>query len=125
LPQAITRERLIGVISINVIHIAPWSVTTGLFEGAAQHLAPGAPLVLYGPFMENGVHSAPGNAAFDAQLKSRDPSFGIRDIRDLTILGKKTRLHLTDKVAMPANNLTLVFERQQSPRRKLSRSRNF
>src|ERR1043166_8277309 len=65
-----------AVVSINMIHIAPWRAAEGLVAGAARLLAPGAPLFLYGPYRLHGQHTAPSNAAFDASLKARDPSWG-------------------------------------------------
>ena len=75
-----------AVVSINMIHIAPWSAAQGLMAGAARILSPGDVLFLYGPFAENGQHTAPSNAAFDADLKARNPQWGVRDltqVRDL------------------------------------------
>jgi cyclopropane fatty-acyl-phospholipid synthase-like methyltransferase len=98
-----------AIVSINMAHIAPWTASCGLFAGAARLLDAGAPLVLYGPFMRGGVHTAPSNAAFDASLKARNPEWGVRDIADLERLGAAHGLDLIESVEMPANNLTLVF----------------
>src|SRR5262249_28273084 len=59
-----------AVVSINMIHIAPWLAAEGLVAGAGRMLAPGAVLFLYGPFKEDGRHTAPSNAAFDASLRA-------------------------------------------------------
>src|SRR4051812_23470636 len=69
-----------AIVSINMIHIAPWAAALGLMAGAARLLAPGSVLFLYGPFRENGRHTAPSNAAFDASLKAQDPQWGVRDL---------------------------------------------
>src|SRR5690606_4838707 len=45
---------LAAVLAINVIHIAPWAVAEGIVRGASSALAPGGPLVFYGPFREGG-----------------------------------------------------------------------
>lgn len=98
-----------AVFSANVAHIAPWSATQGLLRGASRILSPGGPLVLYGPFMRDGRHTAASNAAFDDQLRQRNPSWGIRDLADVVTEAKHCGLELDEIVEMPANNLTLVL----------------
>jgi len=101
-----------GLVSINMIHIAPFDAATGLFAGAGRLLAPGGKLFVYGPFTREGAHTAPSNEAFDASLKSRDPRWGVRDIEhDLAPLAQKNALALETVVEMPANNLSLVFSK--------------
>jgi SAM-dependent methyltransferase len=98
-----------AVVSINMIHIAPWSAAEGLMAGGGRVLAPGGLLYLYGPFKENGRHTAPSNAAFDASLKARDPQWGVRDIAEVSELAGRHGLVLVERVTMPVNNLSLVF----------------
>ncbi len=100
-----------GVVCINMIHIAPFSAAEGLFEGAAALLSPGGKLFLYGPFKRRGV-TAESNERFDADLKRRDPAWGVRDLDDqIQPLGARFAMQLTDIVEMPANNLSVVFEK--------------
>ncbi|MBM3619300.1 MAG: DUF938 domain-containing protein [Alphaproteobacteria bacterium] len=101
-----------AMFSANVIHIAPWAVTEGMLRGAARVLPSGAPLVLYGPFMREGTHTAASNAAFDADLRRRDPSWGIRDLGTVADVAATHGLDLDDITEMPANNLTVVFRRR-------------
>jgi SAM-dependent methyltransferase len=101
-----------AVVCSNMIHIAPWSACAALLEHAERWLAPGAPLVLYGPFKRGGEHTAPSNAAFDASLKSRDAAWGVRDLDDVAALARQHSLALAEVVPMPANNLTVVLLRQ-------------
>jgi len=102
-------QRADAVVCINMIHIAPWAACLGLLEGAAELLPPGAPLVLYGPYKRGGAHTAPSNAAFDADLRARDPTWGVRD---LEAVQKAAAGFVLEEVAeMPANNLTVVFRR--------------
>ena len=75
------------IVSINMVHIAPWAASLGLFAGAGRLLSDGGILVLYGPFMHDGLHNAASNADFDASLKARNPSWGVRDIADLERIG--------------------------------------
>lgn len=101
-----------AVISINMIHIAPWTAAQGLMAGALWLLPAGGVLYLYGPFKENGLHTAPSNAAFDESLKARDPAWGVRDAGDVRALAERHGFDFVERVAMPANNLSLVFRRR-------------
>jgi SAM-dependent methyltransferase len=101
-----------AVVAINMIHISPWRATQGLLEGAARVLSPGGVLFLYGPYQEGGRHTAPSNAAFDADLRARNPEWGVRDLDDVKALAAKHGLDFVERVAMPANNLSVVFRRR-------------
>jgi hypothetical protein len=105
-------DRADAVVCINMIHIAPWSAAEGLVRGAADLLGEGKPLVLYGPFMRGGQHTAPTNADFDASLRYRDAEWGVRDLDDVTALAHRHGFELERVVEMPANNLTVVFRRR-------------
>jgi len=102
-----------AIVSINMIHIAPFAAAEGLIAGAGEILREGGKLFLYGPFSRNGEHTAPSNAAFDASLKARDPSWGVRDLEnDIVPLAEKAGLSLEDVVSMPANNFSVIFARR-------------
>jgi SAM-dependent methyltransferase len=98
-----------AIVSLNMVHIAPWAASLGLFAGAGALLRRGGVLFLYGPFMRDGVHDAPSNAAFDATLKAQNPTWGVRDIADLERVGKASGVNLRETIEMPANNRSLVF----------------
>jgi SAM-dependent methyltransferase len=98
-----------AVVAINLIHIAPWRITKGLMAGTARVLAPGGVLYLYGPFKQDGRHAAPSNAAFDANLRACDPQWGVRDLREVAGLARRHGLDMVERVAMPANNLSVIF----------------
>jgi SAM-dependent methyltransferase len=98
-----------AMVNINMIHISPWAATLGLMEGAAQVLRPGGVLVLYGPFKKNGQHTAPSNVDFDESLKSRNPTWGVRDRDEVAAIARAQGLTLRTEIAMPANNFSLVF----------------
>ena len=100
-----------AVVNINMIHIAPWSATQGLLAGGARLLPPDGMLYLYGPYIEADVETAPSNLAFDQSLKSRNPAWGLRRLEDVTALAAEHGLALTERIAMPANNLSLIFRR--------------
>ncbi|GJH14061.1 DUF938 domain-containing protein [Caballeronia novacaledonica] len=101
-----------AIVCINMIHIAPWEAAESLFRGAGARLASGGVLYLYGPYRRNGAHTAPSNEAFDQQLRARDPRWGVRDMEAVAALGEKAGLTLVETVAMPANNFSVVFEKQ-------------
>jgi hypothetical protein len=104
-----------AILCINMIHIAPWSAAEGLMAGAGR-LKPEV-LFLYGPFRENGTHTAPSNEAFDGWLKAQDPAYGVRDLEDVTALAARNGFALERRIGMPANNLSLVFRRGPSDHR--------
>jgi SAM-dependent methyltransferase len=98
-----------AVVCINMIHIAPWAACLGLLRGAARLLAPGGLLYLYGPFKRDGAHTAPSNAAFDESLRARDPAWGVRDLDEVREAAEGFAPPTV--VAMPANNLSVLFRR--------------
>lgn len=100
-----------AIFCANMIHIAPWEACLGLLRGAGRHLSPEGVLVLYGPYAIGGVHTAPSNAAFDVDLRARDPRWGVRDLGEVAQVARENSLALDERVAMPANNQTLVFRR--------------
>jgi cyclopropane fatty-acyl-phospholipid synthase-like methyltransferase len=100
-----------AIVSINMVHIAPWAATLGLFAGAGRLLRAGGLLALYGPFLHNGVHNAHSNAEFDQSLKARNAAWGLRDIADLERVARASGLSLRETIEMPANNTSLVFLR--------------
>lgn len=100
-----------AIVSINMVHIAPWIATLGLFSGASRLLRAGGLVFLYGPFIHNGLHTSPSNADFNASLKDRNPSWGLRDIADLERVAEASGLRLRERIDMPANNMSLIFSR--------------
>lgn len=105
-------ERADAVVCINMIHIAPWRAAEGLMAGAARVLSAGGVLFLYGPYKEAGRHTAPSNEAFDADLRARNPEWGVRDLDDVKALADQNGFDFAERVAMPANNLSVVFRRR-------------
>lgn len=110
-PAAWPVDRADAVVNINMLHISPWSAAEGLMAGAGRVLPPGGLLFLYGPYLERGVETAPSNLAFDESLRARNPAWGIRRLEDVTALAAAHGLALCERIAMPANNLALVFRR--------------
>jgi len=108
-PDSWPVERVDAIVAINMIHISPWSATAGLMAGAARALPTGGGVFLYGPFFESGVPTAPSNDEFDQSLRRRNPAWGLRHLDDVVAVGAKQGLSLSERIAMPANNLILVF----------------
>jgi SAM-dependent methyltransferase len=101
-----------AIVCINMIHIAPPSATEALLAGAERVLCGDGPLVLYGPFRRGGEHTAPSNAAFDADLRRRNAEWGVRDLETVAALAERHGLTLERLVPMPANNFTVVFRKR-------------
>ncbi|MFO7181569.1 MAG: DUF938 domain-containing protein [Pseudomonadota bacterium] len=97
------------VYNANMMHIAPLEAARGLFRGASRVLPSGGLLVTYGPYRFSGKHVSESNERFDASLRSRNPDWGVRDVDDLETFAREHGLVLGDRIAMPANNFTLVW----------------
>ena len=101
-----------ALVCINMVHISPWPATAALMRLAADLLPADGPLYLYGPYKRDGAHTAPSNAAFDADLKSRNPAWGVRDLESVAACADAAGLTLADVIPMPANNVSVVFRRR-------------
>lgn len=99
------------VLSINMVHISPWASALGLLDGAARLLSVGSPLILYGPWLKGDIETAPSNLDFDANLKSRDPQWGLRRVEDFALAAAERGLSLEETRPMAANNLMLLLRR--------------
>lgn len=99
------------LLCCNMIHIAPWEAAEGLVAGAGRVLSPGGVLLLYGPFRRQGVKTAPGNEAFDADLRARNPAWGVRDLESVDALARAAGFGGAEITEMPANNLCVAWRR--------------
>ncbi len=100
-----------AIFNANMLHISPWATCAALMQGAARHLAPAGLLLLYGPFILDDEATVPSNVAFDADLRARDPSWGIRRLAEVQQQAQAAGLHWQGTTPMPANNLLLAFRR--------------
>lgn len=99
-----------AIFCANLLHISPWGTCAALMRGARRHLAPEHGLLLiYGPFLEEGVPTSPGNLAFDESLRAQNPAWGIRQREAMVHCAEHAGLQLRERIEMPANNLLLVF----------------
>jgi hypothetical protein len=101
-----------AVFCANMIHAAPWACCAGLMQGAARHLSSQGLLITYGPYLEDEVQTSPGNLDFDIDLRARNPAWGLRRREDVEHEAARAGFVLRERVAMPANNLLLVWGRK-------------
>jgi SAM-dependent methyltransferase len=102
-------DRADAVVCINMTHISPWQATLDLISGTARVLDSGGVLFLYGPYRRFGAHTAPSNEAFDADLRARNPDWGVRDLEAVEAVAQQQGFALKDIAAMPANNFSVAF----------------
>jgi SAM-dependent methyltransferase len=102
-----------AIANINMIHIAPWSACLGLMAGAGRILPPDGILYLYGPYKQNGKHTAPSNEAFDQSLRAQNSEWGVRDLDEVIAVAQKQNFSLLKVVSMPANNLSVIFKQNE------------
>jgi len=99
-----------AIFNANMIHISPWNTTEGIMSGANRHLKESGILIMYGPYIVDGK-TAESNLRFDASLKSRNSSWGVRELRHVEKVAAKHGLKLKEIVEMPANNLCVIYEK--------------
>ncbi len=100
-----------AIVNINMIHISSWSTCLGLIAGAGRLLPQDGVLYLYGPYKLGGEHTAPSNMAFDESLRLQNSEWGVRNLEDVVAVAEKEGLKFVEKVQMPANNLSVVFQK--------------
>jgi hypothetical protein len=102
-----------ALVCINMLHISPWTAAEGLFAGASALLPTDGLLFIYGPFNVGGAYTSDGNRAFDSDLRGRDPRLGLRDVEQVEQAAAARGLRAVERVSMPANNLSLLFRREE------------
>ena len=100
------------ITNINMIHISPWAATQGLMRVSSELLRPGGILFCYGPYKVNGT-AAESNLRFDESLKSRDASWGVRDLEEVIREAERWGLTHVKTVEMPANNLSVIYQKKR------------
>ncbi|NQV79355.1 MAG: DUF938 domain-containing protein [Alphaproteobacteria bacterium] len=112
LPDIETDTPVVAMLNVNMIHISPWAACEGLMAKAGDLLPPGGHLIMYGPYARGGAHTASSNAAFDDSLRARNPAWGIRNLEDVIACAAANDLNHVDTIDMPANNLSVVYQRR-------------
>ena len=107
-------RRADAVVAINMVHISPWGASIGLIDGAGRVLGEDGVLILYGPWIVEGIETEPSNRAFDADLRRRNPAWGLRRVNDFAAEAELRGFHLAGERRMPANNYMLRFRRMGS-----------
>lgn len=104
-------DRVDAILCINMVHISPWASALGLLDGARRLLPDAAPLILYGPWLIDGIAPAPSNLMFDSDLRSRNPEWGLRRLAEFQAAADRRGLAFDQAIDMPANNMMLLFRR--------------
>jgi hypothetical protein len=109
--ETVTDLEITAIVNINMIHISPWEACLGLMAGAGTLLPSEGILYLYGPYKQGGKHTAPSNQSFDESLRLENPTWGVRNLEDVVQVAQKQGLNLSKIVSMPANNLSVIFQK--------------
>lgn len=107
-------ERVDLIFCANLLHISPWATCAALMQGAARHLSVAGPLLTYGPYLLDDQPTALSNLAFDADLRARNPAWGLRRLADVAAQAGAAGLRLHEQLTLPANNLLLVWVRRDA-----------
>lgn len=99
------------IININMMHISPIESTYGLFRCAGALLKLGGLLITYGAYNVNGTIEPQSNVDFDIMLRSKDPRWGIRDLRELKAIAKENGIVFLELIDMPANNKICIWKK--------------
>lgn len=95
------------VLMVNLLHLISSRAAETVLQQAATALLPTGGLMIYGPFLRDGVATSDGDVAFDAQLRSQDPMTGYKDLAWVTAQLNAHGFKVTVE-EMPANNLMLI-----------------
>ncbi|HCY99867.1 MAG: methyltransferase [Rhodobacterales bacterium RIFCSPHIGHO2_02_FULL_62_130] len=99
-----------AILIVNLLHLIPAPAVETLLDQAARALSPSGVLLIYGPFLRDGLATSDGDAAFHASLQAQDPAIGYKDLASVTARLASYGLTTTAQ-PMPANNLMLVARR--------------
>ena len=107
-------DRADAILCVNMVHISPWKTSHGLLDGAGRLIPADGSLILYGPWLEQEVQTAPSNLAFDQSLRSRNSAWGLRLKQDFEAEAQLRGFVLTGRRQMPSNNIMLRFQRKRA-----------
>ncbi len=104
-------QNITSILCINLLHISPWLTTETLFMESAKLLGNEKPLIIYGPFIQNGKHISKSNEVFDLSLKTRNKLWGLREINAIISIARKNGFLNCVTIRMPANNFSIIFHK--------------
>lgn len=102
------------IVVINLLHLIPAAAVRSMIAEVSRALAPAGRVVMYGPFLRDGVATSDGDARFDASLRASDPAIGYKDLDTVRQWLAHAGLAVLETVDMPANNLTLIAEKKEA-----------
>lgn len=102
-----------AVFSANTAHIMSMAGVRRMFELAGRTLPTGGLFCLYGPFNVDGEFTSESNERFDRSLRAENADMGIRDLGHLDDLARNFRLERLRRYAMPANNMIVIWRKQE------------
>lgn len=94
----------------NLLHLIPHEAAATVLQEASQVLSPTGRLVVYGPFMRNGVLTSEGDRKFHGELRAADPTIGYKDDQWVRQVLTAAGMRLPDIRDLPANNLGFVAQ---------------
>ncbi|XP_012258056.1 methyltransferase-like 26 [Athalia rosae] len=100
------------IYNCNMVHISPFPCSIGLFKNTGKLLKKNGILFTYGPYMIDGKISPESNVSFNESLKTQNPEWGLRDVRDLEKLAHENGIYLMKIIDMPANNKTIIWRKE-------------
>ena len=93
----------------NMMHICPWTDCIQLFYHLKQHLKQDAPLIIYGPFIQDRVATSVSNHLFDKSLRRQNPEWGLRRLNDVERIATEHSFNQLRIHKMPAHNLMVIY----------------
>lgn len=99
------------ILLVNLLHLISTAEARVLISEAAAALAPGGVLMVYGPFMRDDELVSDGDKTFHASLVAKDPEIGYKSDFDVLEWGQAAWLDYLDMVEMPANNLSILWQK--------------
>lgn len=101
------------IVLINLLHLISWSETDMFLREASKALCPAGRLIVYGPFMRDGVLTSLGDEKFHKALASQDSEIGYKNDTEIKARLQHYGLNLVHLVDMPSNNLAFIAQRPE------------
>lgn len=102
-----------GMLVFNLIHLIPYSGTYELLDRASALLATDKGfLAIHGAFLREGMFMSESDRQFDADIKSRDSEWGLRDLEQVVRIAGEKGFKKEEVREMRAGNWMLILRRQ-------------